>query len=109
MKIDLHKILYATIKTYEIEERLRRDDYSFDAFIFLSKRLGYKHPSILRKMCEPRGKGYNTAKIGVEDAMMIMTETKDYRMLEYIREELKRRKNENEQMNLIFSKPQTDL
>lgn len=99
----LYKILYATIKNYELEERLRRDDYVFDAFEFLSKKIGYKNSSTLRKMCEPRNNGTNVAKIGVEDVLVIMSITRDYRIAEFIREDLKQRQQQTDgQFNLLF-------
>lgn len=108
MKLKLHQILFASIKTYELEERIRREDFSFDAFAHLGQLLGYKHPSVLRKMCEHRSVGSNSAKLGVEDAMAIMTEINDYRLLDYIREELKDRKRVNGQLSL-FSQPNRQL
>ncbi len=83
----LHKLLYATIATWEISERLRREDFSFDAWEFFAERIGYKHPSVLRKMCQPRGDG-NNAKLGIEEALVIMNVTGDYRMLQFLISEL---------------------
>jgi hypothetical protein len=100
----LDKILYVTIKGWQLEERMRRDDFAFDAFDYLSKKIGYKNSSILHKMCEPRVSATNSAKIGVLDVTIIMAETKDYRLLEFIRADLVRRQEVNEQLNL-FSQP----
>lgn len=100
----LERILYATIVAWQIEQRMRRDDFAFDAFAHLSKKIGYKNSSILYKMCEPRITGTNSAKIGVLDIIIIMTETKDYRLLEFIRADLVRRQEMDEQLNL-FSQP----
>lgn len=104
MSCTVDKILYVTIKNWQLEERMRRDDFTFDAFEYLSKKCGYKNPSLLHKMCEPRSATTNSAKIGVEDALTLMTITKDYRLLEYIRAELVRRQEMDEQLNL-FSQP----
>ena len=87
---------------------MRRDDFVFDGFEHLSKKLGYKNSSVLRKMCEPRGEGSNIAKLGVEDAIILMTEIRDYRLFDFIYAELKTRKQNSEQMNL-FSQPQREL
>ena len=100
--ITADKILYATIKDWQMSERVRRDDFTFDAFDELSRRLGYKNSSILRKMCEPRRSATNAPKLGVEDAMTIMTITKDFRLLEFIRAELVRRQESDEQLNLFI-------
>ena len=86
--ITADKILYATIKAWQLEERIRLDDMTFDAFEFMSAKLGYKNSSALHKMCEARITGANQAKIGIEDALIIMTITKDYRLLEFMRAEL---------------------
>ena len=104
----LEKLLYTMIKSYESEQQLIRDDYSFDAFEHLSKKLGHKYSSTLRKMCGPKS-SRSGAKLGLEDSLILMTEMNDFRLLSYITEELKRRKKQNEQLNLIFSKPQTEL
>jgi hypothetical protein len=105
--ITLEKILYTMIKGWENEERLRRDDYAFDAFEHLSDKIGHKNSSTLRKMCGPKSSRAG-AKLGIEDAMILMTEMNDYRLLDFIREELKRRKKENAQLD-FFSKPQSEL
>lgn len=104
----MHKILYVSIKNFELEQRLKRNDFTFDAFEYLCQKLGYKNTSALRKMCEPRSNGSSAAKLGVEDAMILMTEMNDYRLLNFIKEELKRRKTECQQIDM-FSKPQTEL
>lgn len=100
----LHRILYATIKNWELEERLRREDYSFDAFDFLSDKIGHKNSSTLRKMCTPRSNN-NDPKLGVEDALAIMNVTHDYRLLLYMQEELKHGAKANEQQLDLFSQP----
>jgi hypothetical protein len=100
--ITADKILYATISDWQMQERVRRDDFAFDAYEELGKELGYKSPSILRKMCESRLTGANSAKIGIEDALIIMTVTKDYRLLEFMRAELVRRQQSDEQLNLFI-------
>jgi hypothetical protein len=106
---ELHQILYATIKTYELEERIRRNDYTFDAFEDLSKRIGHKNSSTLRKMCEPRNEGTNVAKLGYEETITIMNTTGDYRLLHYLVEELKRRKPSSANQLDLFSSPIRDI
>jgi hypothetical protein len=101
--IEAHKILYATIKTWELSERLRRDDNTFDAFKHLAEKIGHKNESTLRKMCEPRSSS-NCAKLGFEDAFIIMTETNDYRLIHHMRERLKETKRSKHQFDL-FSTP----
>lgn len=96
------------IKGWENEQRFVRDDLSFDAYEFLSDKLGHKNSSTLRKMSGPQSSRCG-AKLGFNDAMILMDEMNDYRLLEYMKEELKRRKKENEQLNFIFSKPHTEL
>jgi len=103
----LNQLLYSTIKTWEIEERIRREDESFDAFEFISKGIGHKNSSTLRKMCGPQSSRCG-AKLGVEEAMIIMTITNDYRLFTFQKEELIKRQSSNEQMNL-FSQPQRKL
>jgi hypothetical protein len=97
------KLLYTMIKSYESEERFRRDDPSFDAFEFLSNKLSHKNSSTLRKIAGPHSSRCG-AKLGVEDAIVLMTEMNDYRLIEYIREDCIRRKKETLQLNL-FSQP----
>ncbi|MDP1675682.1 MAG: hypothetical protein Q8L88_02360 [Bacteroidota bacterium] len=106
--ITLEKILYTMIKGWENEQRLVRDDYAFDAFEFLSKKLSHKNSSTLRKMCGPKS-SRSGAKLGVEDAMILMTEMNDYRVIDFMREDLKCRKQISKQLKLNFSKPQTEL
>ncbi len=108
MKLTLQKILYATLKNFELSERMRRDDFSFDVFDYLSEQLGYKHSSILRKMCEARSNGSNAAKLGYEDAIKIMIVTNDYRLLEFMKQTIIEQRQEKKQLNL-FSQPQTEL
>jgi hypothetical protein len=103
----LNQILYSTIKTWEIEERIRREDAAFDAYEFLSKKIGHKNSSTLRKMCGPES-SRSGAKLGVEDAMIIMYTTTDYRLLAFIKEELKKLQIPDSQMNL-FSQPHREL
>ncbi len=98
--MELHKLLYATIANYELEERLRRDDMTFDAFEYLAGKIGHKNPSTLRKMCEPRTDG-NIAKLGLEEAIIIMDVTRDYRLLRYFIARLK--------ADAIMDKRQMDL
>jgi hypothetical protein len=105
--VTLEKILYTMIKGFENDERFRRDDYAFDAFEFLSDKIGHKNSSTLRKMCGPKSSRAG-AKLGIEDAMILMTEMNDFRLLDFMREELKRRKSQCHQLD-IFSKPQTTL
>ena len=85
--MSLQKLLYATIATWEISERLRREDYLFDAWEHFACLLGYKHPSNLRKMCQPH-EGGNNAKLGVEESFTIMNVTGDYRMLQFLLNDL---------------------
>lgn len=99
-----HLILYATIKDFELKERLKREDYSFDAFAHLAKKIGHKNDSTLRKMCEPR-ESANGAKLGYEESIIIMAETEDYRLLYFAKEELKRRQQSNKQQLGLFSEP----
>lgn len=102
--IDERKILYATITDWQTGERIRRDDWSFDAWDFLAKKIGHKNPSTLRKMTEPRAKG-NGAKLGLDDAILIMHETNDYRLLRYVRERLKELKAERSRQITLFDEP----
>lgn len=78
----LNKLLYATITAWELSERIRRDDDCFDAWDYLSEKIGYKNPSTLRKMCEARSEN-NTTKLGLVEAGLIMDITRDYRLLTF--------------------------
>jgi hypothetical protein len=106
--ITSQKILYATIVDFQQRERMKRDDSSFDAFEFLSKKIGHKNPSTLRKMTEPRQNG-NAAKLGYEDATIIMAETEDYRLLFFQKEQLIARKKEQTNQIDLFSQPLKSL
>lgn len=103
--IDLHKILYATISTWELQERLRRDDFAFDAWRFIAEKIGHKNESTLRNMCQPRRRGSNAAKLGVEEAVIIMSITDDYRLLKFVVEEVKRRREQQKEQLNLFSEP----
>jgi hypothetical protein len=106
--ITFQKILYATIVDFQSRMRMQMDDSSFDAFEFLSKKIGHKNPSTLRKMCEPRANG-NAAKLGYEEATIIMAETNDYRLLFFQKEQLIARKKEKSNQIDLFSQPLTSL
>ena len=101
----LQKILYATIKTYELEERINRDDETFDAFEYLSGKIGHKNPSTLRKMCESRSEGSNVAKLGFDEALIIMSITRDYRLHYYPTNELKAAQVKDQRQLSLFAKP----
>jgi hypothetical protein len=82
------EILYATIKTWELRERYLRDDVCFDAFEYLSKKIGHKHPSTLRNMCNPRKSGSNAAKLGFDEAAIIVKLTGDKRLFAFFRDQI---------------------
>jgi|ERR1051325_2713173 hypothetical protein len=86
--MDLHKILHATISTWEIAERITREDDGFDAWDYIAQKIGHKNPSTLRKMCRPKSLD-NNAKLGVEESIIIMAITRDYRLLKYVARQLK--------------------
>jgi hypothetical protein len=89
-----HRILYSMIVMYQESERLRRGDETFDAFEELSRKIGHKNSSTLRKMCEPRVEGSNAAKLGFLEANIIMDATQDYRLLQWQKEDLRVRKEQ---------------
>lgn len=97
-------ILYATIKNFELAERVRREELTFDAFAFLAAKIGHKNPSTLRKMCQPTGNG-GGAKLGVHEAAIIMDVTGDYRLLQYLKEELAALKRERTEQIDLFANP----
>jgi capsule polysaccharide export protein KpsE/RkpR len=101
----LNKILYVTIKDFETKRRVELDDFTFDAFEFLAKQIGHKSPSTLRKMCELRDAGSKQAKLGVEDAMIIMKETGDFRLLQFITEDLRAEAERQKRQLNLFSQP----
>ena len=101
--MELELVLYATITQYELKERLRRNDLTYDAFIDLSSSLGYKSASSLRKMCEPKTLS-NTSKLGFIDAMSIMKRTNDYRLLAWLEQELLQSQSKASQLDL-FAEP----
>jgi hypothetical protein len=96
-------ILYATITEWGLQEGIRRDDLNFDAWEYLAEKCGYKHPSALRNMCLPRREN-NNAKLGLEDAIIIMNETQDYRIFHYMHDQLKEARLTKQQCNL-FAEP----
>lgn len=107
--IDERRILYAIITDWQTGERIRRDDDPlFDAWEHLAKKIGHKNPSTLRKMCEPRGSD-NGAKLGYREAMIIMAETNDYRLLHYMKKELQRMKKEKDLQISFFDEPLRSL
>lgn len=106
--IDERKLLYLTIKDFENGERVRRDDWIFDGWEYLAKKIGHKNPSTLRKMTEPKGRG-NGAKLGYADALIIMAETNDYRLLKYAIEQLKSMKRQRQQQITLFDEPYRTL
>ncbi len=99
--MDYRLILYATISQYELKERFRRNDLTFDAWYSLSRELGYKSPSSLRKMCEPSSAS-NTSKLGFEDSMKIMRRCEDYRLLAFLEQELTQSQARTAQLDLFF-------
>ncbi len=107
--IDLHKILYATISTWEIQERVRREEFDFDAWKYLAERIGHKNESTLRNMCQPRRRGGNAAKLGLDEAVTIMSITGDYRLLKFVVEEVKRRREQQKEQLNLFSEPLRSL
>ncbi len=96
-------ILYVTIKGWELQESIRREDPAFDAWEYLADKCGYKNANALRNMCLPRREN-NNAKLGFEDSFIIMTETQDYRLFHAMREDLREEKRSIKQIN-IFSQP----
>jgi hypothetical protein len=101
--MDYRLILYATISQYELKERFRRNDLTFDAWHSLSRELGYKSSSSLRKMCEPASAS-NNSKLGFEDAMKIMRRCEDYRLLAFLEQELLQSQARTSQLE-IFADP----
>lgn len=85
--INLEKLLYIVIIEFQTKERLRRDDFSFDAFNYLSAKIGHKHSSTLRKMCGPKS-SRSGAKLGFSDAVTIINETNDFRLFQYFRQNI---------------------
>lgn len=81
---DLHRLLHSVIHNYQTSRRLTTNDFSFDAFDHFSKLFGHNNQSTLRKMCEPR-ESRRGAKLGFEEAILIIRETKDYRLFEFFR------------------------
>lgn len=102
------KILYASVKNFELERRLERDDYAFDAFEFLSGKVGHKNSTTLRKMCEVRSES-NVAKLGFEEAIILMAEMKDYRLLRFMIEQLRAVHDLASTQQNLFSRPITSL
>jgi len=108
MKMDnVQTILYATIAQWELAERLRRDDPAFDAWGFISNSLGHKGVSTLRKMCTQRSEA-NAAKLGFDEAIIIMSITNDYRLLHAMKarlNELRRSEEERRHQLNLFAEP----
>ena len=100
-----HTILYATIAQWELKERIRLDDPSFDGWKFIAEKI--KSASTLRKMCIERSIA-NAAKLGYEEAIIIMSITNDYRLLHAMKTRLiELRRSEAERLNQLnlFSEP----
>lgn len=106
---DLHKILYATVSEWELQQRLQRDDFAFNAWKYLAEKIGMKHDSTLRNMCLPRVRGGNAAKLGVEEMVIIASITQDYRLLKYAIEEVKRRREKQKDQLNLFVEPLRNL
>jgi hypothetical protein len=100
---DTRTILYLTISEWQLQESFRRDDPAFDAWQYLAEKCGYKHASALRNMCLPKRMN-NAAKLGYEDAFIIMNETNDYRLIHHQRERLKEAKRDHKQL-FLFAEP----
>lgn len=101
------EILYATVAEWEIQQRMRTNNPSFDAWNHLSKLCGFKHASALRNMCLPKREN-NQAKLGFKESIVIMSETRDYRLFHFMREELKAAKRTDSQLE-IFAEPMREL
>jgi hypothetical protein len=102
-----HTILYATIAQWELTERLRRDEPAFDGWKFIAEKIGHKSASTLRKMCLERSTS-NAAKLGYDDAIIIMSLTNDYRLYHAMKARLiELRRSEAERLNQLnlFSEP----
>ncbi len=84
---DLEHLLHSIIVDFQTAERIRRDDFSFDAFKYISERFGHKSKSTLCKMCGPESSKSN-AKLGFNDAIIICKETGDHRLLKYFKSQL---------------------
>jgi hypothetical protein len=102
-----HTILYATIAQWELTERLRRDEPAFDGWKFIAEKIGHKSASTLRKMCLERSIA-NAAKLGYDEAIIIMSLTNDYRLLHAMKArliELRRSEAERRNQLNLFSEP----
>jgi hypothetical protein len=86
--LSFYRLLYSVILDFQLSERVARNDFSFDGFRYLAGKLGHRNESTIRKMCEPR-ESSNGAKLGFEDAIRIIRETKDYRLFEFFRKEIR--------------------
>jgi hypothetical protein len=102
--MELHKLLYSTISTFQTIERNRRNDPEFDAWEKISREIGHKNPSTLRKMCEPASEN-NNAKLGLIEARIIMNITQDYRLLAFFINEIKMHQPAEKIIDGFFSKP----
>jgi hypothetical protein len=58
-------------------------------------------------MCIP-SRTNNSAKLGFENAIRIMSETSDYRLYHFMREQLKEAKRPKQQLD-FFAEPQRNL
>ncbi len=96
----LHQALYTTLKKFELEESIRREDFCFDAFSFFARKLGYKSESSLRKMCETRSEN-NGAKLGLEEAAEIVAETGVEDLKEYFLRRIDELKSEKKQLDIF--------
>ena len=79
--------LYATIKQYESSERVRRQDFKFDAFRFISSQIEGMTENTLRLRCRAPVSSHPT-RLALQEAIEIMKITADYRLLRYTCSEL---------------------
>ena len=96
----LYQVVYTTLKKFELEEGVRRDDFSFDTFSFFAKKLGYKSDSSVRKMCEPRSES-NSTKLGLEEAAQIVATTGLDDLKVYFLKRIEELRSENKQGDLF--------
>ncbi len=107
MKLTQGQILKIMIENYELKKKYELSDPDFDAWNDIAEHLGLKSTTTLRKWCGPKHSLGNT-KMGYDDAIKIMARMNDYRLLDYMKESLIERKNEEKQLE-IFSKPHSEL
>jgi len=107
MKLSHRQLLKLMIDDFASRMKAETGNMRYDVYDDLSQRLGHKSSSTLRKWTGPESSAAN-AKMGFEDAMVLMVAMNDFRLIEYAREWMIERRQEKKQLSL-FSQPLREI